>query len=153
MPLPVDVEVADDLVTVAPTPAMCAGAPVLTSGTAITGVTVRGPAARPARADAGIVTLQLPSAAGVVETGDVVVAPSLAETDTPVASGCATPDTVRSASEATVPGALVIAFCAHGAIEAQPAMGPRTAPASSLGWTVVLSDVPVPPKKDRKSVV
>ena len=92
-----------------------------------------------------MVTLQAPFAAGVVEIGAVVVLPSLAETETPVASGCATPDTVKLLPAASVLGAPVIAFRAHGAREAQPAIGPRTAPVSSLGWTTVLLEGPAPP--------
>jgi hypothetical protein len=119
-PLPPAVAFESVLVTLAATPAMFAFAPVLTSGTANTGVTVSRLLARPTSEAAGIETVQLPSDAGVTDTGVVVFFPSLADTETPVARGCATPDTVRSAPLPIVVGALVIAFRAHGAIELQP---------------------------------
>ena len=136
---------ATSLVTLVPTPAMWAEAPVLTSGTAITGVTLRLPARRLLSAAAGMVALQLPSPPGVVETGAVVALPSLAETDTPVASGWATPDTVSAAPFAIEPGALVMAFWAHGAIELHPEIGPRMAfDRSEACTTVVVVDPPLP---------
>src|ERR1700750_647640 len=146
--LPLAPSVAEGvLFTVTPPPAIWAGAPVLTSGTAITGVTVRLPLANLSSSGAGIVMLHVPSAAGVVEREPVVLLPSLADTDTPVASGCARPETGRPSPGATVLGAVVIAFRAHGAIELHPAIGPVTPLASSLGWTTVLVEVEPPPKE------
>ena len=77
---------------------MCAGAPVLTSGTAYTPSTVTVPSASFATWSAGIAAVHVPSAASVASTGAVLVRPSVAVTDTPVASGCATPVTAMPAS-------------------------------------------------------
>jgi hypothetical protein len=134
-----------DFVTVKPTPAMCAAAPVFTSGTANTGVTVSAVFASIVTCDAGMVAAQLPSEPGVASTGVVLCVPSVAATETPVASGWATPETVIGPS-ATVLGPLVIAFRAHGASELQPGIGPEPA-AASAGWTATLVEFEAPPKR------
>jgi hypothetical protein len=125
---------------------MCAAAPMLTSGIATTGVTLSGALASPFNRAAGIVADQLPSDAGVTDTGALAWVPSLAETATPVASGCATPETAIGPS-VIVLGALVIAFLAHGATEAQPEIGPGTAFGPG-GATTTLVELEVPPPKN-----
>jgi hypothetical protein len=74
----------------------------------------------------------------------------VAETETPVASGCATPETVIGSS-VTVPGSLVIAFRAHGAIPLQPEIGPgivlEPAVLEPAGWTATLVELEPLPKK------
>ena len=95
---------------------------------------------------AGIVADQLPSAAGVTDTGAVEWELSLADTATAVASGCATPETVIDPS-VTELGALVIAFLAQGAIESQPACGPAELLLESFPPTTALVVVEGLPKK------
>jgi hypothetical protein len=113
----------------------------------MTGVTLTSVLASGASFAAGMVAVQLPSVAGVTDTGSLVLLPSLAETETSVASGCATPDTVSAAPLATVRGALVISFRAQGATELQPEIGPRIALDRSPGVTTALADVePLPSK-------
>jgi hypothetical protein len=111
------------VLTTAETPAICACAPVLTSGTVNTGVTVRLPVSD-SNAEAGIVAVQLPAALGLTDTGIVVPVPSVAETDTAVASGCATPETASDPPVWILAGAPVMALRAYGATELQPAIGP-----------------------------
>src|SRR5580700_900806 len=143
--VPVGVPAGPVFSTVRPIPAMCAWAPVLTSGTETTGVTERLVLARALSSSAGMVAVQVPSGAGVAVTGALVWLPSVAETETSVASGCATPETV-SGPPVIVPGAVVIALWAQGAIELQPAIGPRVV-LRSPDSTTTLVDVAVPPNK------
>jgi hypothetical protein len=122
---------------------MCARAPEFTSGTATTGLTVSAVSASFASCEEGIVAVQLPSEPRPVVTGEVVWAPSVANTDTPVASGCATPETVTGPS-VTLPGALVTAFLAQGATSLHPEIGPIIAFAPG-GWTDTLIGLEPPP--------